>query len=143
MLLFRIRLTALLRLLLLAYLALPAAAQAALVIDRQKFPGFATADGAWHFLFSPKDAKTWSYVIRSNHPGLDGRRGGITSQMPAPARARAREPAAGYPHWWTDDPAPAAAAAGHPGARHVSRWREAFLRDFAPRLLRCQSPASR
>ena len=36
----------------------------------------------------------------------------------------------------------AAAAEGvHPGARHVSRWREEYLRDFAARLLRCTNPA--
>lgn len=117
-----------------------ATAHASLVIDRQEFPGFATADGAWHFLFSPKDAKTWSYVIESNHPGLAGQRGGLTSKMPAPERVR--EPSTTYPNWWTDDPDPATAEAGQPGTRHVSRWREAFLRDFAARLLRCRQPAS-
>jgi hypothetical protein len=118
----------------------PAAARATLVIDRQEFPGFATIDGAWHFLFSPKDSKTWTYVIQSDHPGLEGQRGSFTSQLPLPSRAH--EPSPHYPNWWTDDPAPAVAEAGQPGTRHISRWRETFLRDFAARLLRCRQPAS-
>ncbi len=111
---------------------------ASLVIDKQEFPGFATSDGNWRFLFSPKEAKTWSYLLKSNDPALDGKTGGFTSKMPSPDLAA--RPSAHYPNWWTDDPDPAAAEAGQPGARHVSRWREAFLRDFAARLLRCQSP---
>jgi len=116
----------------------PAGAKAALVVERQEFPGFADDHGAWHFIFSPKDAKSWSYQIKSNHPGLDGQTGGLTSRMPAPERAQ--QPAARYPNWWTDDPDPAVAEAGQPGTRHVSRWREEFLRDFAARMLRCQTP---
>ena len=34
---------------------------------------------------------------------------------------------------------PAAAEGIHPGAKHVNRWREAFLRDFAARLKRLGS----
>ncbi|MES2693809.1 MAG: DUF1593 domain-containing protein, partial [Verrucomicrobiota bacterium] len=71
-------------------------ATATLIVDRQEFPGFRTSEGAWHFLFSPKDAKTWSYVIQSNHPGLEGQRGGFTSKMPAPGRAG--QPSALYPN---------------------------------------------
>jgi hypothetical protein len=39
---------------------------------------------------------------------------------------------------WTDDPDPDAAEGVHAGARSVSRWRAAFLRDFAERLRRTQ-----
>jgi hypothetical protein len=46
-----------------------------------------------------------------------------------------------HPNWWIDDPAPAVAEGVHPGAKTVSQWREDFLRDFAARMLRCQSPA--
>lgn len=116
----------------------PAGATASLVVDGQEFRGFAGEDGAWHFLFSPKDAKPWAYAIKSTHPGLDGQTGGFTSRMPAPGRAG--EPSTRHPNWWTDDPDPAAAEAGQPGTRHVSRWREDFLRDFSARMLRCHSP---
>ena len=111
-----------------------APAHAALVVDGQEFPGFADADGHWHFLFSPKEAKTWTYRIRSNHPGLDGQAGGFTSVMPAPAQARQPDPR--WPQWWTDDPDPRASEGVHQGARTLSRWRAQFLQDFAARLQR-------
>lgn len=112
----------------------PASVQATLHVDGQEFPGYADADGAWHFLFSPKEAKTWSYRIASNHRALDGQRGGFTSRMPAPEQAL--RPAPDLPHWWTDDPAPEVSEGPHQGARTISRWRADFLRDFAERLQR-------
>ncbi len=116
----------------------PERAEATLVMDRQKYAGWPDAKGAWHFVLSPKDAKTWNYTIESNIPGLNGQSGGFTTKMPAPERAR--QPSTVYPNWWTDDPNPAAAEAREPGARHINRWREAFLRDFAARMERCTTP---
>jgi len=111
-----------------------------LVVDKQNFPGFADNTGAWHFLFSPKQAKTWSYTIKSTHPDLDSRTGGFTSVHPTPAQAS--KPSSHYPKWWTDDPDPALAEHENPGAKTVNRWREDYLGDFATRMLRCQSSAS-
>jgi len=54
----------------------------------------------------------------------------------------AQRPAANLPNWWTDDPSPKVAEGSHSGAKTVNRWREDFLRDFAKRMLQCQSPAS-
>jgi len=118
--------------------AAPTEAQATLVVDNQEFTGYAGNDGDWHFLFSPKQSKTWSYKVVSNVPGLDGQTGGFTSVNPSPELAA--KPSAHYPNWWTDDPAPALAEGEHQGARTVSRWREAFLRDFAARMEHCQTP---
>jgi hypothetical protein len=91
------------------------------------------------FRFSPRDAKVWPYVIRSDFSGLDGWSGRFTA-VPPPA-ARTSRPSPAHPHWWIDDPDPAAAEGLHPGAKHVNRWRQDFLRDFAARLRRCQAPA--
>jgi hypothetical protein len=118
----------------------PASATASLVIDKQEFPGFRAADGAWHFLFSPKDAKTWSYKIASTQSSLDGQTGGFTSALPAPVRAIESSPL--YSHWWVDDPDPRWREGQEQGAKTVSRWREEFLRDFARRMLRCKAPQS-
>ncbi len=118
----------------------PAAASAALVVDQQEFAGFVDAEGGWHFLFSPKEPRSWSYAIKSSHPGLDGRTGGFTSKLPAPALAG--KPSAHFPNWWTDDPDPRWSEGVHQGAKTVSRWREDYLRDFAARLERCKAPAS-
>ncbi len=114
----------------------PPAATATLVVDRQEFAGFADEDGIWHFLFSPKEAKTWSYTIKSNVPWLNGQTGGFTSQLPSPERAE--KSSADYPNWWTDDPNPLWCEGAHQGAKTVNRWREEFLNDFAARIDRCK-----
>jgi hypothetical protein len=119
----------------------PADAIATLVLDQQNFPGFADDAGAWHFIISPKQAKTWSYTIKSTHPALDGQTGGFTSVNPTPAQAA--RPSSHYPHWWTDDPDPTLAERGNLGAKTVSRWREDFLRDFAARMERCKALAAK
>ena len=116
----------------------PRNAQAELVTDNQSFRGYPDNDGAWHFYFSPKQAKTWGYVIKSNYPELDGLAGGFTSKNPAPALAN--EPSAQYPNWWTDDPAPELSEGSQQGAKTVNRWRDAYMRDFAARLERCRVP---
>ena len=117
-------------------LAVPAdmrAGQAARMIVDGRIPAAAARAGdVWRFRFSPRDAKVWPYVIRSDYPGLDGQSGQFTAAPPSADRTS--RPSREHPHWWTDDPDPAAAEGVHAGAKHVSRWREAFLRDFAARL---------
>lgn len=118
-----------------------ATSTASLVVDRQEFPGWCDEGGAWHFLFSPKETKTWSYRIRSSVRWLDGQTGGFTSVLPDPSFAKSPSPK--YPNWWTDDPDPSVCEGPNQGAKTVSRWREAFLRDFAERMERCRVPAGR
>jgi hypothetical protein len=113
----------------------PAKARAVLQVDNQEFTGFPGENGVWHFLFSPKLAKTWTYRIKSDHPGLDGQTGGFTSIDPAPERAG--HPSPQLPNWWTDNPAPELREGANQGAKTISRWREQFLRDFADRMDRC------
>jgi len=84
--------------------------------------------------FSPRDAKVWSYVVRTDSPGLDGQSGKFTAT--APPADRTSRASAKHPNWWTDDPNPAVAEGIHPGAKSVSRWRQDFLTDFADRLRR-------
>ncbi|HOB33572.1 MAG TPA: DUF1593 domain-containing protein, partial [Verrucomicrobiota bacterium] len=118
----------------------PTNAVAALVIDGQSFPGFPDEKGAWHFLFSPKEAKSWSYKISSTVPELDGRTGGFTSYLPGAELAA--KPSLRFSNWWTDNPDPALMEGVHQGARTISSRREEFLRDFALRLERCKAPAT-
>lgn len=120
---------------------LPVGTKAALVLDKQEFPGFPDETGAWHFVFSPKHARTWSYAIKSSHPALDGRTGGFTSVLPSPDLAS--KPSPRHPSWWTDDPDPALIERGNLGAKTINRWREDYLRDFAARMRRCEAPAAK
>jgi hypothetical protein len=116
---------------------LPPGTTAKLVIDEQEFPGFADEAGAWHFLFSPKEPKGWSYRIVSNRPQLDGQTGAFTSENPFPFRAE--RPSIRFSKWWTDDPARDQAEGRDLGAKSISRWRADFLRDFADRLERARA----
>jgi hypothetical protein len=113
---------------------------AVLAVENQKLSGHAPGDGTMRFRFCPKAAKRYSFKIISNVSVLDGKTGGITAYSPSPDMAQ--RPSAKLPNWWTDDPSPDVAQGSHHGAKTVNRWREDFLRDFAKRMLRCQSPAS-
>lgn len=117
----------------------PVQPQARLVVENQEFAGFPDEDGAWHFFFSPKEPKTWTYTIASNHPSLNGQTGGFTSVNPAPERAS--QPSRLYPNWWTDNPAPELSEGKNQGVKTINRWRADYMRDFAARLERCRVPA--
>ncbi len=114
----------------------PGQVEARLVVENQSLVGHVDDARQVHFRFSPKEAKAYTYTIRSNAPALDGAPGAVTSVDP-PADAASR-PDPGLPHWWTDDPTPAAAEGVHLGARTVSQWRRDFLADFADRMRRVQ-----
>ena len=107
--------------------------QSARMIFDGRIPAIGINDGRTiRFRFSPRDAKVWPYVIRSEHPGLDGGSGQFTAVPPSADQTR--RASARQPNWWTDDPDPAAAEGPHDGAKHVSRWRREFLTDFATRM---------
>lgn len=107
-----------------------------------RIPAPAGNDGrVLRFRFSPRDAKVWRYVIKSDVAALDGQSGQFTA-APPPVERTSR-PSSRHPDWWTDDPDPAAAEGVHAGAKSVNRWREDFLRDFAARLTRAQSASLR
>jgi hypothetical protein len=110
--------------------------QNARMIFDGRIPAAGMRDGSTlRFRFSPRDAKVWPYVVRSDFAGLDGASGQFTAIPVTPERAR--RTASRHSNWWSDDPDPSAAEGIHPGAKSVSRWREAFLRDFATRIKRC------
>lgn len=113
---------------------------ARMVIDG-RIPALATREGdLLRFRFSPRDAKVWPYVIRSDFAALEGLAGRFTAVHP-PVERTSRA-STEHPNWWTDDPDRAAAEGVHHGAKSVSQWREAFLADFARRLRRSETPKS-
>jgi len=112
----------------------PRNAAAKMIVDG-RIPTAAKNDaGVFRFRFSPRDARVWPYVVESDVRGIGGLSGAFTAALPPIERTR--RVSAAHPNWWTDDPDPAAAEGIHAGARSVSQWREAFLRDFAERLQR-------
>jgi hypothetical protein len=120
---------------------MPAGQAARMTVDG-RIPVVTARDGdALRFRFSPRDAKVWPYVIQSDVAGLNGVSGQFTAAMPSTDKTNRTSRT--HPQWWTDDPDPAAVEGVHAGAKHVSRWREAFLRDFAARLDRAAHPASK
>lgn len=116
----------------------PAQPEARLVIENQSLIGHVAGDGTIRFRFCPKEAKTYRYTVRGNIPALEGATGQITVTAPTLTTALTPDPA--LPHWWTDDPSPALIEGPHRGARTINPWREQFLRDFAERIQRCQTP---
>jgi hypothetical protein len=118
-----------------------AATNSAKMIFDNRVPAVGTNEGnVLRFRFATRDAKVWSYTIKSDFAGLDGQEGKFTA-VPPPIK-RTSKPSALHPNWWIDDPDPAAAEGVHPGAKSVNQWRVDFLRDFAARMLRCQVPKS-
>lgn len=90
------------------------------------------------FRFSPRDAKVWSYTIKSNFDGLDGQSGKFTAALPPIERTS--RPSSAHSNWWIDDPDPALTEDIHPGAKSVNQWRVDFLTDFARQMQRCKIP---
>ncbi|HQU86812.1 MAG TPA: DUF1593 domain-containing protein [Pyrinomonadaceae bacterium] len=90
------------------------------------------------FRFSPRDAKVWSYSIKSKFAAMDGQTGKFTAVMPSPEKVRKIDKS--RPNWWIDDFDPAAAEGIHWGAKSVNQWRKEFLSDFALRMERCVVP---
>lgn len=112
-----------------------------MIFDRGVPTSIGVVDGnAIRFRFSPRDAKIWSYEIKSDHPKLNGLVGKFSAVPPPESRTRLRSTV--HPQWWIDDPQPAAAEGVHPGAKSVNQWRVEFLRDFQLRMDRCQVPKS-
>ena len=118
----------------------PKGATTSLVVEGQEFPAAFESPSSYRFRFVPKSTKRWLYRTESTASELDGLEGAFTSVDPSPDAAS--RPSARHPNWWTDDPDRAFAEGPHLGAVTVNRWREAFLRDFARRMLRCRAPAS-
>ncbi|MGB8226048.1 MAG: DUF4038 domain-containing protein [Sedimentisphaerales bacterium] len=93
------------------------------------------------FRFATRDVKVFSYVIKSDFAGLDGKSG--TFSAVRPPIERTSKPSTVHPNWWTDDPDPAMFEGVHPGAKSINQWRVDFLSDFAARMERCKAPAGK
>jgi hypothetical protein len=116
----------------------PEKPEATMIVTNQSLIGHPDGQGNMRFRFCPRDPKEFTYEIRSNIPSLHGKQGAITAYLPEASAALT--PSARFPNWWVDDPSPAMAEGIHHGAKSVSQWREDYLRDFATRIERCETP---
>jgi hypothetical protein len=114
---------------------LPEKPEAWLNVDNQSLMGYFANDGTVRFRYSPKSPKTFSFVVKSNVPKIDGKTGGVMAYIPP--LSLAKQPSDKFPNWWTDDCSPEFAEGEHIGAKTVSKWRGEFLKDFARRMERC------
>lgn len=111
---------------------------ARLMVENQSLAGTFDEAGSVHFRFSPKAEKVYRFTLESNIPELGGLMGEITATAPtAPSESQKITASTKHPDWWTDNPDPGMAIGAHHGARSVSQWRSAFLKDFAARMDRC------
>lgn len=118
----------------------PLKPEARLIVENQSLIGHIADDNTIRFRFCAKAAQAYSFTVNGNMGSLDSLKGGITALPPSPNLAK--EPAEKFTNWWTDNPSPELAEGPHHGAKTVSRWREAFLKDFAARMDRCKTPAN-
>lgn len=107
-----------------------------LLFDGQELDGIYCGNGEYRVRFMPKMTGLYTYSVRSDIPELDGQTGAITS-VEETESGRAGDQSA-YPHWWSDRLEPALCEGPHKGAKTVSQWREAWLRDFQARFRRCR-----
>jgi hypothetical protein len=101
-------------------------------IARQRIDGFYEGNGVYKVRFVPKDPGSWKYVINCSNKQLHGLKGEFTSSNPWPAQP--------HPHnitlnkWWTDKQDESLYLGVYQGAGTISKWREAYLSDWADRL---------
>ena len=107
-------------------------------IENQALVGFVDNNNL-RFRFSPKAARPFLYTIKSTDLTLNGKTGVLTAIPTNPEAASI--PDKNLPHWWVDNPTTVFSEGPHIGAKTVSRWRKAYLSDFAKRLQRCQTPS--
>lgn len=111
-----------------------------LVLDTGQKTAAAMDGDVLRFRFAVRDAKVFTYKIKSNFRKLNGLVGEFAA-VPPP-RSRTSKPSSIHPNWWGDDQDPATAYRNYAGAKTISRWRVDYLSDFAARMNRCKWPAS-
>ena len=103
-----------------------------LEVDGQRFEGYYEGNGHYRARFVPKAVGEWSYEVHSPIAALNGRKGQFTSTDPWPGTPH-KDDIAPLRKWWSDSLAPEDYAGVHQGAKTVTQWRNAFLRDWAER----------
>ncbi len=101
-------------------------------IDGQRIDGFYEGNGVYKVRFVPKRIGNWDYTLHCDAANLQGQTGEFVSANPWPGHEHPENITLN--HWWSDRTEPELYLGEYQGARTVSKWREAYLKDWAERL---------
>lgn len=103
-----------------------------LEVANQLWPGYYTGNGNYAVRYSSKKPETGSYVTTSTISELNGHKGQYTSIVPWPGKPNSDDYLLGA-NWYGDVKDSALFIGEQQGARTISKFREAFLLDWAKR----------
>ncbi|KDN55844.1 nucleoside hydrolase-like domain-containing protein [Flavobacterium seoulense] len=98
----------------------------------QLWPGYYLGNGNYAVRYSSKKPETGSYVIKSSISELNGQSGQYTSIVPWPGKPNSDDYILGA-NWYGDLIDPKMFIDEQQGAKTISKFREAFLLDWAKR----------
>jgi hypothetical protein len=101
-------------------------------IGVQTWDGFYTGNGNYIIRYSPKQTESLTYEIKSGLPGFESSTGAFFVDNKWPGVPDKRNYKLGK-NWYSDRQAPEDFFNGQQGARTISKWRDAVLRDWAKR----------
>lgn len=101
-------------------------------IGTQSWAGYYLGNGIYGIKYSPKQAEVISYDISSAIPGFKAVKGQFVVKNEWPGPGSKDDYKLGK-NWFTDRPDASLFYDNQQGARTVSKWREAVLRDWATR----------
>ena len=100
--------------------------------QNQQWPGYYLGNGVYVVRYSSKKPEVGNYLLHSAIKELDGQKGAYVSTVPWPGKPNKND----YPlgkNWYSDLPNPALFLGEQQGARTISKYREAYLSDWAKR----------
>tara|TARA_R110000868_G_scaffold83515_4_gene235703 strand:- start:20735 stop:22036 length:1302 start_codon:yes stop_codon:yes gene_type:complete len=103
-----------------------------LEISKQSWPGYYLGNGIYAVRYSSKKPETGSYTTISDIPELNGQSGQYTSTIPWPGKPNSDDYILGE-NWYSDVADPELFIHDQQGAKTISKYREAFLMDWAKR----------
>ena len=103
-----------------------------LEISNQGWPGYYLGNGIYGVRYSSKKPETGNYKTKSSIPELNGQTGQFVSITPWPGKPGHNDYQLGE-NWYGDKPEPEFFLEDQQGAKTVSKFREAFLMDWAKR----------
>jgi len=101
-------------------------------IQKQEWPGYYLGNGVYGVRYSSKKPEVSSYVTHSAISALNAQKGQYVSTVPWPGKPNKDDYRLGK-QWYGDVPEAAFFLGEQQGARTVSKYRAAFLGDWAKR----------